>query len=170
MGVGFTGSANFLYTISRTSGAASLIGQLNSPGSIFLGICADSAGTMYLEDYTGSRMRIVNGLNVVPMSATIGAPVLFSQGMTMDWSSGGAWYLAATWELIPGSLTAAGDVRLMNNATGGTQQILGAWPQLQNNSYPIYSIGDIAIKPVPEATAGLACTVIACVACRRKRD
>jgi hypothetical protein len=150
MGVAFSGSANYLYTISRTTGAATLVGQLNSPGSIFLGICADSSGTVYLEDYSGSRMRIVDGLNVVPMSSTIGAPVLFSQGMTMNWSDGGAWYLAATWELIPGSFTAAGDVRLMNNATGGTQQILGTWPQLPNNTYPIYAIGDIAIKPVPE--------------------
>jgi hypothetical protein len=170
MGVAFDGLNNYLYTINKSTGAASLVGQLNSPGSIFLGICADSNGTVYLEDfeYNGSRMRVVNGTNVTPMSSTIGVPVIFPQGMTIDWSNTGAWYLAATWELIPGSFTAAGDVRLMNNATGGTQQILGTWPQLPNNSYPVYGIADIAIQPVPEPSVALLLAATLTLTARRK--
>jgi hypothetical protein len=38
----------------------------------------------------------------------------------------------------------------MNNQTGGTMQVLGTWPQLPNDSYPVYAIGDVAIRPVPE--------------------
>src|SRR5689334_8812744 len=168
MGVTFNGSNNFLYTIDKSTGAATLVGQLNSPGSIFLGICADSSGTVYLEDYNGSRMRIVNGTNVTAMSATIGAPVLFAQGMTMNWSAGNTWYLAATWERIPGSFTANGDVRLMNNTSGATQQLLGTWPELSNNSYPIYGIADVAIKPVPEPSLpGVACLAAGWCAAKR---
>jgi hypothetical protein len=170
VGVTFNGSNNFLYTIDKSTGAATLVGQLNSPGSIFLGISADSSGTVYLEDYNGSRMRIVNGTNVTPMSATIGVPVLFSQGMTMNWSAANTWYLAATWERIPGSFTANGDLRLMDNATGATQQVLGTWPELPNNSYPIYGISDIAVKPVPEPAALSAWLAAGwCIVGRRRR-
>ncbi|CAN5590738.1 hypothetical protein BH09PLA1_BH09PLA1_29820 [soil metagenome] len=170
MGVAFDNVNNWLYNIDKTTGAASLVGQLNSPGSIFLGICADSAGTVYLEDYFGSRMRIVNGTNVTTMSSTIGAPVLFSQGMTMDWSNDGKWYLAATWERIPGSFQAAGDVRVINNSTGGTQQILGTWPQLPSNGYPVYGIADTAIKPtVPEPMISLLAAPMVCSTILKRR-
>lgn len=153
-GVAFDGQNNYLYTIDPSTGAAGLVGTINSPGSIFLGICADSSGQMYLEDVNG-RMRVLNGLNATPMPEPIGVPTIFSQGMTMDWSNGDAWYLAATWQSPPGSFFARGDFRLMNNATGGTTQILGTWPQLPNNSYPVYAIGDVAIKPIPESVCGV---------------
>ena len=154
MGVAFNGQRNFLYSINTASGAATLAGEINSPGSIFLGLCADSTGRMYLEDI-GGRMRILDGLNVITMPQPIGVDTIFSQGMTMDWSADGAWYLAATFRHEVGGFNARGDVRLIDRATGGTLQILGTWPQLSNDSYPRYAIGDIAIRPVPEAALGL---------------
>ena len=154
MGVAFDGQRNYLYSISTASGAASLVGEINSPGSIFLGLCADSAGRMYLES-VGGRMHVLDGLNAVAMPQPIGVNTIFSQGMTMDWSANGAWYLAATFQHEVGGFNARGDVRLIDRATGGTQQILGAWPQLSNDTYPRYAIGDIAVRPVPEAGWGL---------------
>jgi hypothetical protein len=173
VGVAFDGQNNFLYTVNQSTGAASLVGQIITPGSIFLGICADSSGQLYLED-VGGQMRTLNGLNSTAMSGTAGVSTLFSQGMTMDWSGGSAWYLAATYQTIPGSLFFAGDVRLMNNATGATTSVLGTWPLLppsQSGQYPRYAIGDIAIKPVPEP-AGLGAVIAAVVvgiARRQKR-
>ena len=153
VGVAFDGQRNFLYDIDHTSGAASLVGEINAPDSIMLGICADSAGRLFLER-VGGRMLALDGLNATPLPQSIGVTTLFSQGMTMNWSDGDAWYLAATWQIS--GFNAAGDVRLIDNATGGTAQILGAWPQNSNNSYPRYAIGDIAIRPIPEASSALA--------------
>ena len=149
VGVAFDGQRNFLYTISRTTGTATLVGEINSPGSIFLGLCADAGGRMYLES-VGGRMHVLDGLSATPMPQTIGVNTIFSQGMTMDWSADGAWYLAATFQHEVGGFNARGDVRLMNRTTGGTQQILGTWPQIPNDSYPRYAIGDIAVRAVPE--------------------
>jgi len=169
VGVAFDGQRNYLYTINKISGAAALVGEINSPGSIFLGICADSAGRLYLEE-VGGQMRRLNGLIATPMSDQLGVFTLFSQGMTMDWTRGDAWYLAATFQTIPGSFFAAGDVRLIDNTTGGTQQVLGTWPQLPNDQYPIYAIGDVAVRPVPEpALAGLLAILVALRQRRRRR-
>jgi hypothetical protein len=153
MGVAFDGQRNYLYTINTSSGAASLVGEVNSPGSIFLGICADATGRIFLEE-VGGRMRVLDGLDAIAMPQAIGVNTFFSQGMTMDWSGDGAWYLAATFQHEVGGFNARGDVRLIDRTTGGTQQILGAWPQLPSDSYPRYAIGDIAIRPVPEAGLG----------------
>jgi hypothetical protein len=150
MGVAFDGERNYLYEISTSSGAASLVGEINSPAAIFLGLCADSSGRMYLEA-SGGRMYVLDGLDATAMPATIGVNTIFSQGMTMDWSNDGAWYLAATYQHEVGGFNARGDVRLIDRTTGGTQQVLGAWPQIPNDSYPRYAIGDIAVRPVPEA-------------------
>src|SRR5262245_61137630 len=53
LGVAFDGTNNFLYAVDKSSGAATLVGQINSPSSIFLGICTDSSGKIYLEDFGG---------------------------------------------------------------------------------------------------------------------
>jgi hypothetical protein len=166
MGVSFDGQRNFLYSIDTSSGAASLVGEINSPGSIFLGLCADSAGRMYLEA-VGGRMHVLDGLNAVPMPQPIGVNTIFSQGMTMDWSGDGSWYLAATFQHEVGGFNARGDVRLINRTTGGTQQILGTWPQLSNDTYPRYAIGDIAIRPVPEPASVLAVGALLLLSRRR---
>ena len=82
--------------------------------------------------------------------------------MTMNWSAGDTWYLAATWERIPGSFTANGDLRLMNNATGATQQLLGTWPELPNNRQAEKAPGDAAARRGrrrPAAPAGPAAAV-----------
>ena len=168
MGVAFDGQRNYVYAISTSSGAASLVGEINSPGAIFLGLCADAAGTMFLES-VGGRMYVLDGLNATAMSATIGVNTIFSQGMTMDWAGDGAWYLAATYQHEVGGFNARGDVRLIDRTTGGTQQVLGAWPQLSNDSYPRYAIGDIAIRPVPEAGSALVMGLAALVSMCRAR-
>ena len=167
-GVAFDGQRNYLYTISTTTGAASLVGEINSPGSILLGLCADAAGRLYVEA-SGGRMLVLDGLNAVAMPQSIGVNTIFSQGMTMDWSQGGAWYLAATFQHEVGGFNARGDVRLIDRATGGTQRILGTWPQLSNDTYPRYAIGDIAIRPVPEPASVLTLCVLVFVARHPRR-
>src|SRR5688572_2674974 len=76
-GVAFDGQRNYLYAISTASGAASLVGEINTPGAIFLGLCADASGRMYLES-TGGRMHVLDGLNATPMPQSIGVNTIFS--------------------------------------------------------------------------------------------
>lgn len=161
-GVAFNGTDNFLYSINKNTGAGTLVGTLVSPGSIVLALSADASGTMYTED-VGGQMRKLNGLVATKMTGHIGVSTLFSQGMCMDWSGDGAWYAATTFSDGPAFAQSAGDVRRIDTTTGSTAQILGAWPNLnpgQPTQFPIYSIGDVAVKPVPEPTMA-ASTVLA---------
>ncbi|MBC8107103.1 MAG: hypothetical protein H7Z14_10975 [Anaerolineae bacterium] len=171
-GVAFNGSDNFLYTINKNTGAGTLVGTLVSPGSIVLGLCADSSGRMFTEDY-GGQMGSLNGLVATPMSGHMGVSTLFSQGMCMDWSGDGAWYAATTFSDGPAFAQSAGDVRRIDKSTGATEQILGAWPNLnpgQSTQFPLYSIGDVAVKPVPEPTFAVSvCAAFLLIARSRKR-
>lgn len=170
-GVAFDGSDNFLYTINTSTGAASLVGTLNSPGSIVLGLASDASGRMYTEDF-GGQMRTLNGLVATPMSAQIGVWTWFSQGITMDWSGDGYWYLAATFSDGPVFAMSSGDVRRIDKSTGATAQVLGTWPNLnpgQSTQFPLYSIGDVAVKPLPEPSGTVAVGVALIVIARSRR-
>jgi WD40 repeat protein len=169
-GVAFDGTDNFLYTIDTATGAGTLVGALDSPGSIVLGLCSDASGQMYTEDF-GGQMRTLNGLTATPMSAQIGVWTWFSQGMCMDWSGDGKWYAATTFSDGPIFAMSSGDVRVIDKTTGGTAQVLGAWPNInqgQSSQFPLYSIGDVAVRPIPEPGTSLLLATLATLGATRK--
>ena len=142
-----------LHTLNLNTGAATTLGTITGlpAGNLEIGLASNAAGQMFIHNIADDRMYTLTGLVAAPMAATIGADTNFSQGMTIDWSNTGQWILAAI-----GSVPAFfSDVRLMNNATGGTQAVLGTWP-LHTNGLPQYEMGDIAAPIVPEpASLGL---------------
>lgn len=163
--VGNGSGSNSLWNVSLTTGAATFVGNISGFASgLAVGLSTDSSGTNYIEDIVSDTMYKLSGLNAVAMSSGIGLDCNFSQGMTMDWSNNNAWYLGS----ISASPTFVGDVRLMNNATGGTSTVLGTWP-LNANGLPEYETGDLAIRPVPEPFSMVALGAGIAAMLRRRR-
>jgi hypothetical protein len=161
-----TAVPNQVYTINLTTGAATLVGNVTGvTGMLDVGMATNSAGVNYLHDIVTDRMYQLTGTNAAPMSAGVGSDCNFSQGMTINWSGGNAWYLGA----IGSTPSFFANVQQINNATGaGTVVAGGNWP-LAANGLPQYETGDLAIAPIPEpASLALAGGLLAGFALRRR--
>jgi hypothetical protein len=142
-------AAGGLYTLNLTNGAATLVGNITGiTGGLDIGLSTNSAGVNHIHDLVSDRMYTVAGLVATPMASTIGIDTNFSQGMTMNWAGANEWFLGS----ISNNPVFASQVRLMNNATGGTTNIQGTWPNNGVSGLPQYETGDLAI-PVPEPTS-----------------
>jgi hypothetical protein len=142
------GNGNF-YTLNLTNGAATFVGTVTGiTGGLDIGLSTNSLGVNHVHDLVSDRMYTLAGLVATPMSATIGIDTNFSQGMTMNWAGNNEWFLGS----ISNNPVFASQVRLMNNATGGTTSVLGTWPNNGVSGLPQYETGDLAI-PVPEPTS-----------------
>ena len=147
-----------LRTVNLSNGASTLIGAITGlpTGHLEIGLATNAAGVNFIHNIADDRMYQLTGTVATPMATTIGIDTNFSQGMTMDWSRDGSWYLGS----ISSVPAFASQVRLMNNATGGTTSILATWPNNGGGALPQYETGDLAIAPVPEpATIGLLAAV-----------
>jgi hypothetical protein len=147
-----------LHTINLATGAATLVGNITGlpATNLEIGLATNAQGVNFVHNLSDDRMYQLNGLVATPMSTTIGVDTNFSQGMTIDWSGNGNWYLGS----ISSVPVFASQVRLMNNATGGTTSILATWPNNGGGALPQYETGDLAINPIPEpATLGLMAAV-----------
>jgi hypothetical protein len=157
-----------LYNINLANGASSLIGNISGlpSGALLIGLATNLAGLNHVHDLATDQMYQVVGGAAVTMSSTIGIDTNFSQGMTMNYSGGNAWYLGS----ISSNPSFASEVRLMNNATGGTTSILGMWPNNGASGLPQYETGDLAINPIPEpATFAVIGLGLAALAARRRK-
>jgi hypothetical protein len=157
--------AQSLFTVNLSTGAATLVGAITGlPATrLLIGLSTNAAGVNFVHDIVADQMHQLSGLVATAMSSTVGADNNFSQGMTIDWSGNGNWYLGS----IGATPSFFSDVRLMNNATGGTSSVLGTWP-LHTNGLPQYETGDLAINPVPEP-ATIAVLSLGAMALLRKR-
>jgi hypothetical protein len=156
-----------LHTVNLATGAATLVGAISGlpTSNLEIGLATNAAGVNFVHNLADDRMYQLAGLVATPMSATIGRDTNFSQGMTIDWSGNGNWYLGS----ISNNPTFESAVRLMNNATGGTTSILATWPNNGTGALPQYETGDLAIAPIPEpATLGLL-GAVALLGLRRRR-
>lgn len=158
-----------LYNVNLTTGAAALVGSITglpvSPNTdqLPVGLATDSSGVNFLHDIVSDRMYRLTGTAAAQMSSTIGLDTNFSQGMVIDWAGSNEWLLGS----ISNTPVFASQVRLMNNATGGTQSILVTWPNTGAGGLPQYETGDLAIIPEP-ATASLLGLALAGLALRRR--
>ena len=135
-----------LYTINMSTGFASLVGDIaGTNGASCIGLATNAAGVRFLHDIVSDRMFSLSGLTATPMSMPEGFDASFSQGMTIDRSSG-VWYHGALnnttqrselWTVNPvnGAGTLVGNIDGINGGTGYTE----------------YETGDIAIFPEPAA-------------------
>jgi hypothetical protein len=147
-----------LRTVNLSTGASALVGAITGlpAGQLEIGLATNSAGVNFIHNIQDDRMYQLAGTVATPMATTVGLDTNFSQGMTIDWSGGNAWYLGSISQ-VP---VFASQVRLMNNATGGTTSILATWPNNGGGALPQYETGDLAINPIPEpATLGLLAAV-----------
>jgi len=156
-----------LHSINLGTGAATTVGTITGlpAGNLVIGLSANAAGVLHVQEIATDQMFTLSGLAATATSSTIGANTNFSQGMTMDWSGNGNWYLAA----IGNTPAFFSDVRLMNNATGGTTTVLGTFPNSGPGGLPQYELGDIAINPVPEPATIAALSLGAAALLRKRR-
>jgi hypothetical protein len=156
-----------LHTVNVATGAATLVGNITGlpAGNLEIGLATNSAGVNFIHNLADDRMYQLAGLAATPMSATIGVDTNFSQGMTINWNGGNQWFLGS----ISNNPVFASQVRLMDNATGGTTSILGTWPNNGTGALPQYETGDLAI-PIPEPTTLGAVAVVGLLGLRRRRD
>lgn len=141
-----TGNVNSLYSVNLGNGSAALIGTITGmAGALDIGLASNSAGVNYVHNLADDRMYVLTGLAAAPMAAGIGIDTNFSQGMTINWRGADEWYLGS----LSNTPVFASQVRLMNNATGGTAAILGTWPNNGTGGLPQYETGDLAIIPEP---------------------
>jgi hypothetical protein len=153
-----TGVGAQLHTVNLATGAATLVGAITGlpAGNLEIGLATNSAGQNFIHNIADDRMYTLAGTVATPMATTIGIDTNFSQGMTMNWSGANEWFLGS----ISSVPAFASQVRLMNNATGGTTSILATWPNNGGGALPQYETGDLAINPIPEpATLGLLAAV-----------
>lgn len=163
--VGNGAGSNSLFNINLSTGFASFVGNItNFSSGLAVGLSTDSAGNNYLHDIVSDSMFKLNGLSANAMSSGVGLDCNFSQGMTMNWSNGNAWYVGT----VSANPSFYGDLRQMNIATGGTSSVLGVWP-MNGNGLPEYEMGDLAIKAVPEPFSLVALGAGLAALARRKR-
>lgn len=155
-----------LHTINLATGQATLVGPITGlpAGNLEIGMATNSAGVNFLHNIADDRMYQLAGLVATPMTATIGIDTNFSQGMTINWGGANEWFLGS----ISNTPVFASQVRLMNNATGGTTSVLATWPNNGTGGLPQYETGDLAI-PIPEpASLGLMAVAGLALAARRR--
>jgi hypothetical protein len=170
LGLGGFNTANphKLFSINTSTGAATFIGDITGmAGALAVGLATDLAGNNYVHDLVLDQMYKLAGLAAAPMSSTIGVNTNFSQGMTIDWSNGDAWYLGSISQPAAGGFLS--DVRQMSLVTGGTASILGTWPTNGTTGLPEYETGDLAIAPVPEPATLAVLGLCAAALLRRRR-
>ncbi len=132
-----------LRSVNLANGSVTTIGTLNiSQSAAVYGYAVNAAGTRYLHDADGARMIQLNGALVganmpSPTGNGLGSPF---EGMTINWSNGGAWYHAG----LSGD---SGRQELWSiNPASGAGTFLG---NIGTIDYE-FNFGDIAIAPVPE--------------------
>ena len=118
-GIGWTGSSSALYSISTTTGAATIIG--NSSTDMLMNIASDTSGNLYSVGVNNDMLYSVNKYTGLATSiGSIGFDASYAQEMDFDQQTN-LCYLAGY-----NNTTSAGELSLVNTVTGATT-LLGAF-------------------------------------------
>jgi len=108
-------SNEYLYTVSKTTGATSFVGSFDISGIVMIGIAFDSSGALYGVDIVTDALYTINpSTGTASVVGPLGIYISFAQDMAFDWDTN-TLYLAA-W-------TSSGELYTCNPATGSTTKI-----------------------------------------------
>lgn len=154
-----------LYTVSLTTGVATLLGPITSPSQtqfIDVGLAVDSQGNRYIHDVLSDQIFKLSGLTATALPVPLGYNSNFSQGLTIDWSRGNQGYHGAF-----NQDDGRSELYTWNTTTGAETFIGNIGPIHSGGVISEYEPGDVAIPPVPEPASVL--LVLSAAALVRRR-
>lgn len=137
-----------LYTVSLSTGVATLLGQITNPSQtqfIDVGLAVDAQGNRYIHDVLSDQIFKLSGLVANPLPTPLGYNSNFSQGLTIDWSRDNQGYHGAF-----NQDTGRSELYTWNIGTGAESFVGNIGPIHQGGVISEYEPGDVAIPPVPE--------------------
>jgi hypothetical protein len=111
-------SSSDLYTVSMTSGAATIVGPFGIGGELMIGIAFDSSGNLYGTDLVSDSLYTINPLSGnAALVGSLGIDINFAQDMAFDWDTG-ILYLSA-FTIVPFE----GALYTCNTGTGAATKV-----------------------------------------------